>query len=79
MENDSIGAALARFRESRKLTQKDFAALLDVGPTWQCDLENGRRMPSLNYINRLISAFALSDGQAVRWHKRGARAQGWDV
>lgn len=69
--------ALIKFRGA--LQQNDFAAKLGITPQYLCDLESGRRMPSLKLINRIADKAGRSEACCRRWHRLGAMAHGWKV
>ncbi len=50
---------LKHFRLSRKLKQREIAAVLDVTPTAVSDYESGKRTPSLDMIVQLASRYNL--------------------
>ena len=70
---------LIDLRNGHELSQKDFAASVGVSPQYQHDLEKGRRLPSVEYIEKLCAAFSRGPLGRRQWHLAGARAHGWDV
>jgi len=70
---------LREVRVMMEKSQQDFAANLGYSPQHLCDLESGRRMPSVAFVNRLCDY--LSRGPVGRrvWHLAGAEAHGWQV
>ncbi len=42
----TLGNLLWAIREGEEMTQKDFAALLEVSPQYLCDVERGRKIVS---------------------------------
>lgn len=64
--------ALIELRDTYHLSQQDFAKRIGISPQFQCDLESGRRMPSVR-----IKRGQYRAGRAVGWlamaHARGCR------
>lgn len=57
MERDfgplTFGRSLWSHRKCEELSQKDFAALLGISPSSLCDLEKGRKLPSVYRASRI--------------------------
>ena len=68
---------LRSLREAQEMSQQDFARRMEVSPQYQCDLENGRRLPSVKYVERLCKKNGRGPKGANVWHALGARAHGW--
>jgi len=73
--------SLASLRQLSKLSQKDMAAALHISPQYYYDLENGRRLPSVNIIHKIVAFLKLGHRKAAvrAWHIMAARTHGWDV
>lgn len=74
--------ALIDLRSVYRLQQKDFASRLGISPQYVCDLESGRRMPSVSLVEKIDEKFgplSKPSGFTLRWHRLGARAHGWRV
>ena len=67
---------LQKERLARNLNQKKFAEQIHYSPQHLCDLEAGRRMPSVVFVDNLCSTFCLT---ATEWHRLGAQAHGWRI
>jgi transcriptional regulator with XRE-family HTH domain len=63
----------------RKNGNKAVAELLDFSEQYVSDLLNGRRLPSLEVIERLCAKLACTIATRRQWHKAGARAHGWKL
>lgn len=72
----TFGKRLRTMREGMGWEQKRLAQSLEVSPQHVCDLESGRRAPSVNLVDRLCDWIG---GGYVEWHRAGARAHGWKV
>lgn len=72
--SNAFGKFIKTMRDD--LTQKVFAEQLGISPQYLCDLENGRRMPSIAVADALIAVCDL-DGPSV--HKTAAEAHGWKL
>lgn len=73
----SFTDALRHLRKHSGLDQKDFAYRVGVSPQYQNDLEMGRRMPSVNYVQAVLQNFPDADER--EWYRAGARVHGWRV
>lgn len=73
--------ALIELRDTYHLSQQNFAKRIGISPQFQCDMESGRRMPSVNIIEKIVMAFGpkIGTGFLLRWHRLGARSHGWRV
>ena len=72
---------LLALRELSKLSQLGMAIELGISPQYYHDLENGRRMPSVNIVQRITNFCQIGHGKAAirAWHIMAARTHGWDV
>lgn len=59
--------------------QKQFAESLGYSPQYQHDLEKGRRLPSVAYVNRLCESLGRGPKGRLAWHRAAAKAHGWEV
>ena len=58
------------------VTQVAFAETLGISATYLCDVERGRKNPSIRFVQRLCD----HDGaNRLEWHRAAARACGWEV
>lgn len=73
----SFGDELRFFRQQQDMSQQDFAVRMEVSSQHQSDLENGRRMPSVAYVERLCEKHGRGRFGREHWHVLGARAHGW--
>lgn len=48
-----IGEAIRQIRKERKMTQKDFAKILEISPSYLSELENGKRNLNISTINKI--------------------------
>jgi transcriptional regulator with XRE-family HTH domain len=70
---------LVAVRMEAELSQKDFAELLGFTPQYLCDLEKGRRLGSVEFVNRLCKTLRSTRLQREEWHLAGARSHGWEI
>jgi DNA-binding XRE family transcriptional regulator len=75
----TFNGLLRSFREAQELTQQAFARRMGVSAQYQCDLESGRRAPSVKYVDRLCEVHGRGPNGRNTWHALGARAHGWKV
>lgn len=57
---EQLGMRIKFLRKQRKWSQEDLALESDINKNYICDLENGRRNPSLDILERLCFAFQIS-------------------
>ena len=55
-----LGMRIVYLRKQRGWTQEDLAFEAGINKNYICDMENGRRNPSLEIIERLAKAFGIS-------------------
>ena len=55
-----LGMRIRYLRNLRKWSQEDLALEANVNRNYICDLENGRRNPSLEILERIADAFGIS-------------------
>jgi transcriptional regulator with XRE-family HTH domain len=70
---------LRAVRDEREIGQKDFAAELGFTAQYLCDLEKGRRLGSVEFVNRLCEWLECKPSERRAWHLAAARAHGWDL
>lgn len=75
----TFGRMLVELREGYELNQKQMAEKLGISPQYQHDLERGRRLPSVGYVNLLCVVFARGLNGRKEWHTAAAREHGWQV
>ena len=66
-------------REGRDMSQKELAEALGFTPQYLCDLEKGRRLGSVEFVNRLCDWMGRGPKGRAEWHRAGARSHGWEV
>lgn len=57
---EQLGMRIKFLRKQRKWSQEDLALESNINKNYICDLENGRRNPSLDVLERLCFAFQIS-------------------
>lgn len=70
---------LIEARTGRDLSQKEMAELLGYTPQYLCDLEKGRRLGSVEFVNRICDWLGRGPKGRLEWHRAGARSHGWEV
>jgi transcriptional regulator with XRE-family HTH domain len=70
---------LLEIRAGHELSQQEMAARLGFTPQYLCDLEKGRRLGSVEFVNRLCDAFSRGPKGRKEWHLAAARSHGWEV
>lgn len=56
----TIAKNIIRYRDAKKLSQKQLAAILDLSQSALSNLENGKRSPSLETIENLAKALDIN-------------------
>lgn len=56
----SIGKRIKRFRMERKLSQEDLGELISLNPHYLSQIENGRRIPSVDTLVMIANALEVS-------------------
>lgn len=78
-EKDTLPDVIARIRKAHGLSQKDMAKRLQITPQYLCDLEQQRRLGSVEIVEAIVDEF----GNGPKWrrvlHAVVARGHGWDV
>ena len=57
---EQLGMRIKYLRKKRKWSQEDLALSANINKNYLCDLENGRRNPSLEILERIAIAFSIS-------------------
>lgn len=71
-----------QLRADYGMSRKEFAACIGISPQYLCDLEHGRRLPSIRVVHNICDHFIVGRGLVVArraWHMAGARAHGWEI
>ena len=61
-----LGMRIRYLRSLRKWSQEDLALESNVNRNYICDLENGRRNPSLEVLERISEAFGITLSELFR-------------
>lgn len=70
---------LIEIRTGYELSQKAMAETLGITPQYLCDLERGRRLGSVEVVERICKEFSRGPKGRKEWHVAGARSHGWDI
>lgn len=57
---EQLGMRIKFLRKQRKWSQEDLALSANVNRNYICDLENGRRNPSLDILERIAVGLGIS-------------------
>ena len=63
---EQLGMRIKFLRKERGWSQEDLALEANVNKNYICDLENGRRNPSLDILERIAVAFNISLSELFR-------------
>lgn len=61
-----LGMRIRYLRSLRKWSQEDLALEANVNKNYICDLENGRRNPSLDILERISDALGITLSELFR-------------
>jgi len=61
-----LGMRIRYLRKLRRWSQEDLALEANINKNYICDLENGRRNPSLEILERIADAFGISLSELFR-------------
>lgn len=70
---------LNAMRVSLDISRQDLARDLSISPQYLCDLEKGRRMPSVVLVERICKYLSRGPKGRRDWHIAGAKSHGWEV
>ena len=57
---EQLGMRVKFLRKQKRWSQEDLALEANINKNYICDLENGRRNPSLDILERLSDAFGIT-------------------
>ena len=57
---EQLGMRIRFLRQKRHWSQEDLALSANINKNYICDLENGRRNPSLEILERIALAFNIT-------------------
>ena len=63
----TFGKALEAHRKGEEMTQKQFAEILGITPSSLCDLEKGRRIPSVKRAAKIARTIGMSEKTWVKF------------
>ena len=63
----TFGKALEAHRKGEEMSQKEFSKLLGITPSSLCDLEKGRRIPSVKRAARIAKTIGMSEKVWVKF------------
>lgn len=70
---------LKTVRMGLELDQKTVAKAIGCSVQYVCDLENGRRQPSVRITNAICEWLGRGPKGRRDWHAAAAREHGWEV
>ena len=63
---EQLGMRIRYLRQQHKWSQEDLAFYANINKNYICDLENGRRNPSLDILERISDAFGITLSELFR-------------
>jgi len=70
---------IVQLRSALDMNQKQLAEALDCSTQFICDLEKGRRTPSVSFVERICAYLGRGPKGRLEWHVAAARAHGWKI
>lgn len=58
--NKQLGMRIAYLRKQKKWSQEELAFNADINKNYLCDIENGRRNPTLDILSRIANGLGIS-------------------
>lgn len=77
MTDASLPQMLVQLRAALDMNQKQLAEALACSPQFICDMEMGRRTPSVAFVDRLCDYLGRGPKGRREWHVAAAKAHGW--
>lgn len=74
-----LSTMFKELREALGIDQKTLAETLGCSSQFICDVEKGRRTPSVAFIDRLCDWHGRGPKGRRDWHVAAARAHGWKI
>ncbi len=68
---------LTAWRANQEVSQKECAKILGISAQYLCDLEAGRRLPSVRVVTAICDTHESVHN--ATWHTAGALAHGWKL
>lgn len=70
---------ISDLRTAKRMKQAELAAALEISPQYLCDVELGRRLGSVDLVNKICEFTRAKGAKRTKWHLAAARAHGWEV
>ena len=70
---------LREVRDGLEIEQQKLANDLGFSSQYLCDLEKGRRLPTVKFIDKICDYLSRGPAGRKAWHLAGARAHGWKI
>lgn len=70
---------LRAVRTNADMSQREFARALGYSAPYLNDIEQGRRMPSIRFIESLCAFMGCGPESRKEWHMLAAYEHGWQV
>lgn len=64
--NEAVAFVLRQLRLERNLSQEKLAELINSHQVYICEIEQGKKLPSLNVLNNIAQAFHIPLSELVR-------------
>ena len=64
--NEAVAFVLRQLRLERNLSQEKLAELIDSHQVYISEIEQGKKLPSLNVLNNIAQAFQIPLSELVR-------------
>lgn len=79
MSDATLPQMLVQLRFVLDMNQKQLAEALGCSPQFICDVEKGKRVPSVAFVDRICDYLNRGPKGRQEWHMAAARAHGWKL
>ena len=77
--SEPLPQMILQLRAALDMNQKQLAEALECSSQFVCDMEMGRRTPSVAFVDRLCDYLGRGPKGRKEWHVAAARAHGWKI
>ena len=64
--NEAVALVVRHLRREHKISQEKLAELINSHQVYICEIEQGKKLPSLNVLNNIAQAFHIPLSELVR-------------
>lgn len=64
--NEAVALVVRHLRREHNISQEKLAGLINSHQVYICEIEQGKKLPSLNVLNNIAQAFQIPLSELVR-------------